>query len=68
MLVDDRQIIEAMRLYCRQTGHRLEPAGAVALAAALQARGDRYAAGVVACIATGQNVTYARFTELTGLR
>ena len=68
VLIDDRQIIEAMRLYFRQTGYRLEPAGAIALAAALHAPDDRYAAGVVVCIATGQNVTHDCFAELTGLR
>jgi threonine dehydratase len=67
VLIDDRQIIEAMRLYFRQTGHRLERAGAVALAAALQVQGGPYAADVVVSIATGQNVTYDGFAKLTGL-
>lgn len=66
VLVDDARIIDAMRLYFRQTGYRLEPAGAAALAAALDATMPAGSDPAV-CIATGQNVTGARFNELTGL-
>jgi threonine dehydratase len=64
VLVDDHQIIAAMRLYFRKTGHRLEPAGATALAAAISGRAA--GSGPVVCIASGQNITLERFEQLTG--
>jgi threonine dehydratase len=67
VLVEDGQIVDAMRLYFRQTGHRLEPAGAAALAASLDSKTSADAAGPVVCIGTGQNVTGERFSELTGI-
>jgi threonine dehydratase len=64
VLVDDHQIIAAMRLYFRKTGHRLEPAGATALAAAISGRAA--GSGPVVCIASGQNITLERFEQLIG--
>lgn len=67
VLVEDARIVEAMQLYFRQTGHRLEPAGAAALAAAMDATRDGGIAGPAVCIATGQNITDERFSELVSL-
>jgi threonine dehydratase len=64
VLVEDHQIIAAMRLYFRKTGHRLEPAGATALAAAISARAA--SPGTVVCIGSGQNIALERFEQLTG--
>lgn len=64
VLVDDAEIVEAMRHYHRETGHRLEPAGAAALAAALGR--PRGGVGAVVCIGSGGNVAVERFEELVG--
>lgn len=66
VLVDEARIVDAMRLYFQMTGYRLEPAGAAALAAAMDANNTAIADPVI-CIGTGQNVTSERFSELVGL-
>lgn len=66
VLVNEARIVDAMRLYFQQTGYRLEPAGAVALAAAMDANNPAISDPAI-CIGTGQNVTDARFSALTGL-
>ena len=55
VLVDDEQIIEAMRLLRRHAGLVAEPAGAAGVAAIL-ADADRFAARRVATIVTGSNL------------
>lgn len=62
VLVDDAEIVEAMRLYYRHTGHRLEPAGAAALAAAVGRPCG--GTGAVVCIGSGGNIAAERFDEL----
>ncbi|MHB0767487.1 threonine ammonia-lyase [Bradyrhizobium sp. 5.13L] len=64
VLVDDSQIVEAMRQYFSKTGYRLEPAGAAALAAVLASTDAVGTAGKIVCIGTGQNVTEDRFQQL----
>jgi len=62
VLVDDAEIVDAMRLYVDRTGHRLEPAGAAALAAAMTR--TSHGRGSIVCLGSGQNVTPERFQEL----
>ena len=56
LLVDDDDLLEAMRLLHREAGIVAEPAGAAAVAAALRHR-DRLDARLVAAVVTGGNVT-----------
>jgi len=67
VLVEDEQIVDAMRLYFQHTGHRLEPAGAVALAGMLKSTDATAGEGRVICIGTGRNVAEDLFSGLTGL-
>lgn len=56
ILVDDRQMIEAMRLIHSLAGHLVEPAGAAGVAA-IAASPDRFSGIRAATILTGNNLT-----------
>jgi threonine dehydratase len=66
VLVSEAHIVDAMRLYRARTGARLEPAGAVAIAAVLEHSGRAGRAAPIVCIATGENITPDRFARLAG--
>lgn len=55
VLVDDRQLLDAMRLLVRTTGLITEPSGAAALAGAIAMR-DQLAGATAALVITGGNV------------
>jgi threonine dehydratase len=62
LLVEDRQLVTAMRLAHSELGVVLEPSGAAGLAALLGYR-DRFRAKLVATIFTGGNITAEQMRE-----
>ncbi len=55
VLVDDSQLLQAMRLLLRSTGLIAEPSGAAAVAAALAMR-QQLAGTTTAMVVTGSNI------------
>jgi threonine dehydratase len=63
LLVDDRTLVQAMRLAYRELGIVLEPAGAAGLAALLE-HGDFFPGGRIATILTGGNPTDEQLRQI----
>lgn len=65
VLVDDDEMVEAMRLLHTETGLVVEPAGAVGVAA-LMNEADRYSGQRVGTILTGSNVSPQQMSDWLG--
>jgi threonine dehydratase len=66
VLVSEQAIRHAVAFGYRRLGQRLEPSGAVALAAFLQRAITCAAAGATVCVLTGANIEPALFDEILG--
>ncbi len=62
--VPEARIVQAMALLFRESGRRVEGAGALAVAALLEDPGA-FAKSVVVCVASGGNIGEDRFREIT---